>query len=587
MFDTKSRNDYINMLDYKIEDIKRDKKTQWPIKNIPNKITDYSNTNERRNYINMLSLKNELNKQSLNIDYQPFNPTLEQKAYFVNNNLTAEQMNSLSKNDFDNKKAEIQNKFKINLLSIVDPLLIDTIINNNLFKNSTLSQKFINDRWLHFVEKLKKNYSALSVEGFVGYSKEYIKKYNRDNNITILNDESYENKIKELKMDLLKLEKTDYLTEKEKEKNKLKINQIKAEIVELEKMDKLNIETMKLNKAEEDILNKKLLDDKLMEEQKYKDIITTTEQNRQKMIKNQNKEQQSEAVKNNQLIIESQLEQIENIKNNNKNKIKKEPNEEKKKELIKLEELKNEKEIKITNFVEKAVEKMKDAEEETKAEIFLNKAIIEVNKAETKEEIENIDSESNVSQSTAMTEKNVYTEIPINKEYDQKSEIFVYVNSLYTAQQLKELIKDNIFKSNDPKITMIQKILNNKSSVEDLLNNFKNKGNLDIVNSNIFTLDELKESSDLSYNKAKNKEQLLKIINSTDEGMDKLNNFLNKYQISIKKQLNDIIKLNSNKNEQLGRGIKKLNKFQKKEIILGEIKAGNNNPLLLKFLKIK
>ena len=39
--------------------------------------------------------------------------------------------------------------------------------------------------------------------------------------------------------------------------------------------------------------------------------------------------------------------------------------------------------------------------------------------------------------------------------------------------------------------------------------------------------------------------------------------------------------------EQKGEGIKKLNKFQKKEIILGEIKAGNNNPLLLKFLKIK
>ena len=273
MYDIKSRNNFIDMLDNRIADIKRNKKILWPINYKTNTIHDYSNTKERRDYINMLSTKKELNEQSKNIDYQPFNPTLEQKSYFVNDNLTPEQLNTLTKVDYDKKKEEIRKQFKINLLSIVDPLLIDTIINNDLFKNSVLTQKFINDRWSHFLEKIKKQYANLSVEGFMGYAKEYIKKYNKDNSITVLIDESYYNKIKELEMEKLKIEKSKYLTKEEEEKNKNRIKQIDDEILELEKLDTNNKEKLKLKAAEEQLKIKEIEDKKELEKKKYMDFV--------------------------------------------------------------------------------------------------------------------------------------------------------------------------------------------------------------------------------------------------------------------------------------------------------------------------
>lgn len=601
MFDTISRNNFINSLDNKINDIKRDKKTQWPIKNTPNKITDYSNTNERRNYINMLSLKKELNEQSLNIDYQPFNPTLDQKSYFVNDGLSIEQINTLSKNDYDKRKLEIQNQFKTNLLSIVDPLLIDTIINNNLFKNSILTQKFINDRWFHFIEKLKKNYSSLTVDGFNGYAKEYIKKYNRDNNITILNDESYENKIKELKMDLLKLEKTDYLTEKEKEKNKLKINQIKDEISELEKMDNLNIETIKLKKAEEDLLNKKLLDDKLQTEQKYKDIITNTEKARLDINDDIYTLEQIKAKRDIGLIIDSQLEQINILKKDQKDKLKKETNPDAKKAKSELIRTKEQKESRVIENVKKAVEKMKNSIDRTKAEVFLNDIIIDINKAETKEDVESIDSEAFISESTAESKPKIIEEkktVNIITRYNPFNIAYIYINGLYTIPEIKKTIKADIFKSNDSKDTIIQKILNYKPAVEDIIKAHIIVGFKELTASNIFTLEVLKSITEQENSKINNKDEFLKIAFKDDTQINLLNKYLKTYVTDIRKTLDNIKdsiqpeeqpeeKIKEQPEEQKGEGIKKLNKFQKKKIILGEIKAGNNNPLLLKFLKIK
>jgi hypothetical protein len=88
---------------------------------------------------------------------------------------------------------------------------------------------------------------------------------------------------------------------------------------------------------------------------------------------------------------------------------------------------------------------------------------------------------------------------------------------------------------------------------------------------------------------AKNKEEMIKEI-STDE------NEVNNFEQFTKKKVDYITSIfaaimSSNENEgkqqtaQSGKGIKKLNKQQKKNIILGEIKAGNNNPLLIKFFK--
>jgi hypothetical protein len=77
-----------------------------------------------------LDIRIGLNKQSKNIDYQPFYPTLEQRNYFVNDNLTPDKMNTLNKEDYEKKEYEIKNKFLTNLKTIIDPLLIDTVISN-------------------------------------------------------------------------------------------------------------------------------------------------------------------------------------------------------------------------------------------------------------------------------------------------------------------------------------------------------------------------------------------------------------------------------------------------------------------------
>jgi len=47
-----------------------------------------------------LNLRIELLKQNKNIDYQPFIPSLEQKNYFVNDNLNEDKLNTLNKEDF-------------------------------------------------------------------------------------------------------------------------------------------------------------------------------------------------------------------------------------------------------------------------------------------------------------------------------------------------------------------------------------------------------------------------------------------------------------------------------------------------------
>ena len=307
MYDIKSRNNFINMLDNRIADIKRNKKILWPINYKTNTIHDYSNTKERRDYINMLSTKKELNEQSKNIDYQPFNPTLEQKSYFVNDGLTPEQLNTLSKVDYDKKKEEIRKQFKINLLSIVDPLLIDTIINNDLFKNSVLTQKFINDRWTHFLEKIKKQYANLSVEGFMGYAKEYIKKYNKDNNITVLIDESYDNKIKELEMEKLKIEKLKFLTKEEKERNDNRVLQIDEEIKDLKKLQITNDSKFKLIRAEEAQRIKEIEDRKALENKKYLDMVEEQKKNLEAYYKKKAEEgemmEESKKKKNQMTIL--------------------------------------------------------------------------------------------------------------------------------------------------------------------------------------------------------------------------------------------------------------------------------------------
>jgi len=84
-----------------------------------------------------LNIKIGLNKESKNIEYQPFIPSLEEKNYFVNDNLNEDKLNTLNKEDYEKKEYEIKDKFIKNLKSIVDPLLIDNILNNSKYMTLT------------------------------------------------------------------------------------------------------------------------------------------------------------------------------------------------------------------------------------------------------------------------------------------------------------------------------------------------------------------------------------------------------------------------------------------------------------------
>jgi hypothetical protein len=108
----------------------------------------------RENYMKNLDMKISLNNESKHIEYQPYNQKIEQRKYYVNDNVSTEG---------------VLNKFKENLSSVVNPLLIGPILNNPLFDNNYVNQQYINDRWYAFYNLLIQNFTTLNLSTFIDF----------------------------------------------------------------------------------------------------------------------------------------------------------------------------------------------------------------------------------------------------------------------------------------------------------------------------------------------------------------------------------------------------------------------------------
>jgi len=155
----------------------------------------YNTPRDKLNYMRNLDIQIELNKQSKNIDYQPFVPTLEQKNFFLDNNLTDAELSALPASEFIKKKNEIDETFEKNVRTIANPSLVNDIINKEPFKDRTFNKLFINKNWSLFVEKLKKKFVSVDNNTFNEFSKEFIIK-----NSGQLTEEQIKNKNIELKI---------------------------------------------------------------------------------------------------------------------------------------------------------------------------------------------------------------------------------------------------------------------------------------------------------------------------------------------------------------------------------------------------
>jgi hypothetical protein len=136
----------------------------------------YNTPRDKLNYMNTLNLKIELNKQSKNIDYQPFVPTIEQKSFFLDSNITDEELANMSADQFLRKKNEIDEAFEKNIRTIANPSMVNDIINKDPFKNKTFNKLFINKNWTLFIEKLKKKFVSVDNNTFNEFATEFIKK---------------------------------------------------------------------------------------------------------------------------------------------------------------------------------------------------------------------------------------------------------------------------------------------------------------------------------------------------------------------------------------------------------------------------
>jgi len=136
----------------------------------------YNTPRDKLNYMNTLNLKIELNKQSKNIDYQPFVPTIEQKSFFLDSNITDEELANMSADQFLRKKNEIDEAFEKNIRTIANPSMVNDIINKAPFKDSTFNKLFINKNWTLFIEKLKKKFVSVDNNTFNEFATEFIKK---------------------------------------------------------------------------------------------------------------------------------------------------------------------------------------------------------------------------------------------------------------------------------------------------------------------------------------------------------------------------------------------------------------------------
>jgi len=701
MHDIKIRNNFIDMLDKKINMVKNNRKINFNnIYDFQNKKSYIDNADYLKNnnkYVEMLDNKIKINKQSKDIEYQPFVASIEQKLYFVDDNLSPEQLNNLTKKDFEDKKDEINLLFKNNLLTIVNPLLVENILNNDFFLKNVLNKKFLNDNWKVFTEKIKKKYASLDVKSFIDYSKGYIEKRNlekeqkinkyeeneskleelnekylneTDNNLkkTTLDEikkleikinkekEDYENE-KQSNIDKLyepkRIKREEYLTMKQKEGEENINEQFKREndiYNDLKKYIKSNY-----NKFDKDLLiiNIKNLYDQYLKLKRLKDynidnkyIQTNFKENNDfstlkidkedyidyknylkpiidAIIRNKNKEaenkralkQTKDDIKLNEkkekeryltpdrrrnlnfLSPEQQLtplnketedklnkiiEKNKRIEKKNIQKIEDEPNEDKKKEMEQLQRLKEEK-IKKLNDTLFAFLNKKEPNPYIKSKIKKKqkKIILKINQAETTEELNDIpDDESLNSMNPQLSEKAPKKNIeiaPVYKDY-KDTELFKYLNGYLSIEEAESFFQIKQ-QSGENKPEFFNRIINEEPNKAT---KYKPNVILYIKKANP-TKQTLKSVfSYINFVSSDTIEKMAIKINNNPDGKKTIERKIEKQHQDVILQTKPFL---NNKEEQKGKGIKKLNKQQKKNIILGEIKAGNNNPLLIKFFK--
>ena len=163
-----------------------------------------------------LDIEIELMKQNKEQFYVPFLPTLEQKALFVNDNLT-----DLQPQDLEKKSTEIQDEFKKNVISLSNSIIANQIINNELFKvginKPGLNNQFlINSQWIKFKKEITEKFSNVDISGFIEFSKVFL----TNNNSIVLNKQIDKNELIRLYYDLIKR------VEKMKDDNKIMGNRL-------------------------------------------------------------------------------------------------------------------------------------------------------------------------------------------------------------------------------------------------------------------------------------------------------------------------------------------------------------------------